>query len=122
MLGIDTIVSLHGRVYGKPADRGAAIVTVSALAGRTHTVISGLCVVSGDDHRTAVAETEVVFRALTDDEVAAYVDTGEWRDRAGGYAIQGRGALLVSEIHGDYLNVVGLPVAELVRIAPELVA
>ncbi len=62
-----------------------------------------------------MARTGVRFRSLSDAELAAYVDTGEWRDRAGGYAIQGRGALLVSEIHGDYLNVVGLPVAELVR-------
>jgi len=109
-------------VYGKPENRNAAIATISSLAGATHTVISGLCVVADDGGsvRAGVAETEVVFRALNEVEVEDYVDTGEWRDRAGGYAIQGRGALLVSEIHGDYLNVVGLPVAELARVAPEL--
>jgi septum formation protein len=122
VLGVDTIVLLRGRVYGKPENRNAAIATISSLAGCTHTVISGLCVVSADGGsvRAGTAETEVVFRVLNEAEVEEYVDTGEWRDRAGGYAIQGRGALLVSEIHGDYLNVVGLPVAELVRVAPEL--
>ena len=87
-------------------------------------MISGLCLIAADRvrHRAAVAETGVRFRALTGAEIDAYVDTGEWRERAGGYAIQGRGALLVSEIDGDYLNVVGLPVAELARTAPELFA
>ena len=122
VLGVDTIVTLRGRVYGKPDDRAAAIATIASLAGETHTVVSGLCLIAADggSARAGVAETDVVFRALRPDEVEAYVDTGEWRDRAGGYAIQGRGALLVSEIHGDYLNVVGLPVAELARVAPEL--
>jgi septum formation protein len=86
--------------------------------------VSGLSLIDSDGvgERTAVARTGVRFRSLSDAELAAYVETGEWRGRAGGYAIQGRGALLVSEIHGDYLNVVGLPVAELVRVAPELFA
>jgi septum formation protein len=124
VLGVDTIVVLDGRVYGKPDDRASAVATITALAGRTHTVISGLCLISPDrgGARAGVAETEVVFGALSAAEVEAYVDTEEWRDRAGGYAIQGRGALLVAEIHGDYLNVVGLPVAELARTAPELFA
>ena len=122
VLGVDTIVTLCGRVYGKPADRDEAIDTISSLAGATHTVISGLCLIAADrgSARAGVAETDVVFRGLRPVEVAAYVDMGEWRERAGGYAIQGRGALLVAEIHGDYLNVVGLPVAELVGVAPEL--
>jgi septum formation protein len=122
VLGVDTVVVLDGRVYGKPADRAGAIATISTLAGRAHTVLSGLCVIptSGEAGRVAVAATEVMFRPLDRASVAAYVDTGEWHERAGGYAIQGRGAALVSEIHGDYLNVVGLPVAELVRLVPEL--
>jgi septum formation protein len=120
VLGVDTVVTLDGRIYGKPDGPEQAVATLRQLSGREHAVVSGLSLISGDVERTAVARTGVRFRSLSDAELAAYVDTGEWRDRAGGYAIQGRGALLVAEIHGDYLNVVGLPVAELVRIAPEL--
>jgi septum formation protein len=122
VLGVDTVVALDGRIYGKPDAPEHAVATLRQLAGREHTVVSGLSLIGGRDERTAVARTGVRFRPLSDAEIEAYVDTGEWRDRAGGYAIQGRGALLVSEIHGDYLNVVGLPVAELVRVAPELFA
>ena len=120
MLGVDTVVALDGRMYGKPDGPEQAVATLRQLSGREHTVVSGLSVIDGGVERTAVARTGVRFRPLTDAEIAAYVDTGEWHDRAGGYAIQGRGALLVAEIHGDYLNVVGLPVAELCALAPEL--
>jgi septum formation protein len=120
VLGVDTVVALDGRIYGKPAGSEQAVATLRALSGREHTVVSGLSVIDGDRERTAVARTGVRFRSLSDGEIAAYVDTGEWCGRAGGYAIQGRGALLVSEIHGDYLNVVGLPVAALYSLAPEL--
>jgi septum formation protein len=120
VLGVDTVVELDGRIYGKPAGPEQAVATLRQLSGRQHTVVSGLSLIHGDVERTAVARTGVRFRSLSDAELDAYADTGEWRDRAGGYAIQGRGAMLVSEIHGDYLNVVGLPVAELVRVAPEL--
>jgi septum formation protein len=122
VLGVDTVVALDGRMYGKPDGPEQAAATLRHLSGREHTVISGLSLIDGDGERTAVARTGVRFRSLTDAAIAAYVDTGEWRGRAGGYAIQGRGALLVAEIHGDYLNVVGLPVAELVRVAPGLFA
>jgi septum formation protein len=120
VLGVDTVVALDGRIYGKPDGPEQAATTLRQLSSREHTVVSGLSVIDGDGERTAIARTGVRFRCLSDAELAAYVATGEWRDRAGGYAIQGRGALLVSAIHGDYLNVVGLPVAELVRVAPEL--
>lgn len=133
MLGVDTVVVREGRVYGKPADAAQARATLAELAGGAHAVISGVCVIGGGagervaavggaGERVAAARTEVVFRALTDAELDAYVASGEWRNRAGGYAIQGRGALLVAAIHGDYLNVVGLPVARLVDVAPELFA
>jgi septum formation protein len=118
VLAVDTMVSLDGRIYGKPAGEAEAGETLRALAGRTHEVVSGLVV--GD--REVVAVTEVVFRDLGEDWIAWYVQSGEWRDRAGGYAIQGRGAALVREIRGDYLNVVGLPVAALLDLAPELLA
>jgi septum formation protein len=123
VLGVDTIVALGARIYGKPADRAAAAETLHALAGRRHAVISGLCLIElGADGRTrtAAARTVVEFRELDEATIDWYLDTGEWRDRAGGYAIQGRGALLVRAIEGDYLNVVGLPVAALVDLAPWL--
>ena len=112
VLGVDTVVALDGHIYGKPPSADAARATLAALAGRTHTVVSGIAV----DSRTAVARTDVTFRALDDAWLDWYVATGEWEGRAGGYAIQGRGAALVTRIEGDYLNVVGLPVPELIRL------
>ncbi len=120
VLGVDTVVTLDHRLYGKPADPVEAAATLRALGGRTHRVVSGVCVLEPGDERTAAAVTEVRFRALDDRVVAWYLRTGEWRDRAGGYAIQGRGAALVESIRGDYLNVVGLPVATLLNLLPTL--
>jgi septum formation protein len=120
VLGVDTIVTLGGRIYGKPIDRGHAHETLTALAGNRHAVIGGLCLIEGERVRTFADTTLVSLRALEPAALDRYVDTGEWRDRAGGYAIQGRGALLVKAIEGDYLNVVGLPVAALVELAPAL--
>jgi septum formation protein len=121
VLGVDTVVALDGRIWGKPADGDEAARTLSALAGRTHEVLSGLALIEdGREARTALARTRVRFRALDDALVAGYVATGEWEGRAGGYAIQGRGALLVAGIEGDYFNVVGLPVAALAELWPAL--
>jgi septum formation protein len=122
VLGVDTIVSVGSRIYGKPADRAAAGETLRALSGRRHAVISGLCLIEGERVRTAAARTLVEFRELPETAIEQYLDGGEWRERAGGYAIQGRGALFVRAIEGDYLNVVGLPVAALVDLAPWLIA
>jgi septum formation protein len=109
VLAVDTLVALDGEIHGKPEDAEHAAQTLRALAGRTHEVVSGVVL---DDHAT-LAVTHVTFRPLDDAWVDWYVATGEWRQRAGGYAIQGRGAALVRAIEGDYLNVVGLPVAAL---------
>jgi septum formation protein len=122
VLGVDTMVSLGSRIYGKPRDAEHAAAMLSELAGRRHVVISGLCLISGVETRTAAASTIVEFRALDASAVAAYVATREWEGRAGAYAIQGRGATLVTRIEGDYLNVVGLPVAALIELAPSLIA
>jgi septum formation protein len=122
VLGVDTVVAVDGVVYGKPADAGEARATLRVLAGRTHEVVSGLALVRAGAVETATAVTRVTFRDLDDRRVESYVGTGEWRDRAGGYAIQGRGAALVRAIEGDYLNVVGLPVATLLDLAPELLS
>jgi len=116
VVAVDTLVALDGTIYGKPGDASEAGATLRALAGRTHLVVSGL-VAGGAE---AVAVTRVTFRPLDDGWVGWYVATGEWRERAGGYAIQGRGAALVTGIEGDYLNVVGLPVAALLDLLPGL--
>jgi septum formation protein len=120
VLGVDTVVSLGARLYGKPAHPDEARATLSALAGRRHVVISGLCLIDDARTRTAAASTVVEFRALDAALIEWYVATGEWCGRAGGYAIQGRGAALVAGIEGDFLNVVGLPVATLLALAPGL--
>jgi septum formation protein len=121
VLGVDTVVAIGARLYGKPRDRGHARETLRALAGRRHAVISGICVIEPTRTRTSAARTQVEFRQLDEAAIEGYLDTGEWRDRAGGYAIQGRGATLVRAIDGDYLNVVGLPVATLVDLVPGLI-
>jgi septum formation protein len=120
VLAVDTVVAVDERLYGKPADRKQAAATLRALAGRSHRVVSGLCLITDAETRTATAMTEVTFRPLGDAAIAWYLDTGEWQGRAGGYAIQGRGAALVASIQGDYLNVVGLPVATLLDLLPTL--
>jgi septum formation protein len=122
VLGVDTVVSLGRELFGKAGDGAEAARMLRALAGRTHVVVSGVCLIAGDRVRTAAAQTAVEFRALDDAAIDAYVATGEWDGRAGAYAIQGRGATLVSRIEGDYLNVVGLPVAALLDLAPDLIA
>jgi septum formation protein len=116
VLGVDTAVVLDGAVYGKPADAGDAARMLEVLGGRTHVVVSGLCLVTPGWEELEHAETSVTFRALTARDIAGYVASGEWKGRAGAYAIQGLGGALVECIEGDYLNVVGLPGALLVRL------
>ena len=118
VLGVDTTVVLDGRAYGKPVDEEDAERTLSLLSGRTHEVWSGIAL----GERTAAACTMVTFRPLHQALLGWYLQSGEWRDRAGGYAIQGRGAALVERIDGDFWNVVGLPVPALLELAPDLLA
>lgn len=112
VLAVDTLVALDGAIFGKPSDEAHARETLRTLAGRTHQVHSGLWL----DGRSAKARTDVTFRTLDDAQIAWYAGLGEWRGRAGAYAIQERGALLVERVEGDYENVVGLPVAALVQL------
>ena len=123
-LGVDTTVLLDGRVYGKASDRDHARRMLHELSGRTHAVVSGVCLLGGTEDVLLHERTEVTFRLLTEGIVDAYLDSGEWEARAGAYAIQGLGGRLVERIDGDYLNVVGLPGALLVTIlereAPKL--
>jgi septum formation protein len=116
VLGVDTTVVLGGRIYTKPTDVGDAERMLEQLGGRTHAVVSGLALVTPGWEHVDVELTRVTFRPLTPRDLASYLATGEWDGRAGGYAIQGRGAALVERIEGDYLNVVGLPAARLVRL------
>jgi septum formation protein len=120
VLGADTAVVLEGQIFGKPADEHAAERFLSGLSGRTHQVMTGIAVVDQAGERSDVAVTRVTFRALDRATLGWYLGTGEWRDRAGAYAIQGKGAALVESIEGDYFNVVGLPVAALLRLMPDL--
>jgi septum formation protein len=123
VLGVDTIVSLDRAIYGKPRDPDHARGTLRALSGLTHTVFSAVAIVGADGgERVGVAATEVTFRALDEPTLAWYVASEEWRERAGGYAIQGRGAALVERIDGDYTNVVGLPVVLLLELLPDLLS
>jgi septum formation protein len=113
VLGVDTVVVVDGRVLGKAAGEQEAAEYLSLLAGRRHEVFSGLHLCSTARAETAHAVTAVTFRPLGAGDIARYVACGEWRERAGAYAIQGVGSALVERVEGDYFNVVGLPVAAL---------
>jgi septum formation protein len=113
VIGVDTVVVIDGHVLGKAADEHGAAEYLRLLEGRRHEVYSGLHVCSQERAQTAHAVTGVTFRALSGTDVARYIACGEWRERAGAYAIQGVGSALVERVDGDYFNIVGLPVAAL---------
>ncbi len=119
VVGVDTIVHCRGRLFGKPGTAEEAAETLATLSGDVHEVVSGLALVTPGWELVQHEVTRVRFRVLTARDLAGYVATGEWEGRAGAYAIQGLGASLVERIDGDYLNVVGLPAAALVRILAE---
>jgi septum formation protein len=116
VLACDTEVNVDGEVFGKPRDQAEARAMIERLSGRPHEVLGGLVLRCKGEERTAIASTTVYFRALDPSDIENYVATAEWQGRAGGYAIQGRGAALVEKIDGDFWNVVGLPVPELLRL------
>ena len=116
ILGVDTVVALDGEIFGKPPSAEAASHTLKRLSGRTHEVVSGLALLRPGNPQVVHEVTKVTFRELSDDLVERYVRTLEWSGRAGGYAIQGQGGALVRAISGNYLNVVGLPVAALLDL------
>lgn len=122
VLGVDTVVVLDGVIYGKPADEIQAHEYLKILQGRTHTVFSGLALIVGADGRelTAYEATDVTIRPLSDEEIDIYIETGEPLDKAGAYAIQGKGAFLVERVDGDYFNVVGLPLYHLSLLLAQL--
>ncbi len=123
VLGVDTLVAAGRAIFGKPATEDEARTTLRTLSGRSHTVISGVSVIRPRRRaQTVAAQTTVRFRALEAPLLAWYLAGGEWRERAGAYAIQGRGAALVEGIDGDWTNVVGLPVPTVLELIPELLA
>ena len=115
MITADTIVWLEGRVLGKPKDEADAFNMLKALSGKTHTVLTGVCIISPDKKISFYEQTEVEFYTLGENEIMQYIASGEPMDKAGAYGIQEKGALFVKRINGDFYNVVGLPVARLAR-------
>ena len=111
VLGADTTVTLDNHILGKPSDPADAARMLRLLSGRTHRVITGVAVVTAQATEVAAEVTAVSFLTLSDEEIAAYIATGEPLDKAGAYAIQGRAARWIPRIEGDYFNVVGLPLA-----------
>ena len=120
VLAADTEVLCNGDILGKPADDAEARSMLRRLRGRSHEVVTGLCLVRGDVVRSGVERSRVTFAAMTEDEVAWYVATGEPHDKAGGYHVDGRGALFIETVDGSPSNVAGLPVRLLLRVAREM--
>jgi septum formation protein len=116
VLGADTTVVLNGEVLNKPQGIEEAARMLRALSGRTHQVHTGIAVVSSNAQRTHVETTNVIFRAISEEELAAYLATGDSLDKAGAYGIQGYAARWMPRIEGDYFNVMGLPVAATVQL------
>jgi septum formation protein len=120
VIGSDTIVVVDGDVLGKPRDREQAVAMLRRLSGRAHVVMTGVAVAWRGRMSSGVEEVSVTFRALSDDEIRRYVETGEPMDKAGAYGIQGFGATIVDRVDGDYFAVMGLPLSRLVRLCRAL--
>ena len=113
VIGADTCVIVDNKILGKPKDKDDARNMITLLSGKTHFVVTGCCIIKGNKTETFSEITEVVFHNLTSNEIEEYINTSEPYDKAGAYGIQGKGALLVKKINGDYFNVVGLPISTL---------
>lgn len=120
VIGSDTLVSIDGQILGKPVDKSDARRMLTVISGRTHQVHTGLAILYGAEERVGFSVTDVEFRNLTAEEIGAYIETGEPMDKAGAYAVQGKGAVFIPRIHGDFFNVVGLPVFLLHQFLREL--
>ncbi|TAM59692.1 septum formation protein Maf [bacterium] len=115
IVAADTVVDVDGRLFGKPASRGEAAVMLRTLSGRTHRVHTGYCLHDARGERCGCVSSDVTFVTLREEQIQSYIATGEPMDKAGAYGIQGRGALLVDRIDGDFYAVMGLPLATLAR-------
>ena len=120
VIGADTLVTVDGRVLGKPRYAGDAAAMLRLLSGRDHTVYTGIAVATGGAMRTAVESTRVIFSSMTDDEIREYISTGEPMDKAGAYGIQGYGGKYISGIEGCFFNVMGLPLNRLYTMLKSL--
>ena len=116
VLSADTVVALGDRILGKPSDKAEAFSMLRSLSGKTHSVYTGVTIKSAEKKRVFAVKTDVLFYPLTDDEINAYIATGEPFDKAGAYGIQGRAAVFVEKIDGDYYSVVGLPLSRCSRV------
>lgn len=113
VIGCDTSVIIDGEIMGKPADENQCREFLEKLSGKMHIVTTGCCLILNGISKSFTESTEVCFRNLTSDEISGYIASGEPFDKAGGYAIQGKGSLFIEKINGDFFNVVGLPVCRL---------
>ena len=120
VIGADTIVVLDGQIFGKPTSKGDAHQMLTQLSDRTHQVMTGVSMIAPSKTFSFVEVTDVVFKQLSDEEIWAYIETGEPMDKAGSYGIQGKGSALVDHIEGDYDNVVGLPITRLSALLKSL--
>ena len=116
VLSADTVVALGDRILGKPSDKAEAFSMLRSLSGKTHSVYTGVTIKSAEKKRVFAVKTDVLFYPLTDDEINAYIATGEPFDKAGAYGIPGRAAVFVEKIDGDYYSVVGLPLSRCARV------
>lgn len=119
IIAADTLVYLDGRALGKPGGPDGAAMMLAELSGRRHTVYTGVAVLRNGAHVASAEKTDVFFREITESEISAYVESGEPMDKAGAYAAQGRGALFVERIEGDFFNVMGLPLCRLAMMLRE---
>ena len=116
VFGCDTVVAVDGKILGKPTDDEDAFNMLTMLSGKVHTVSTGVCICGKDKTETFSYTTQVEFYPLSEETIRSYIASGEGRDKAGSYGIQGYGCVLVKEIKGDYFSVMGLPVAESARV------
>ena len=119
VLGADTLVEYGGEKLGKPKDRTHAAEMLHFLSGKTHRVLTGVCITDGKAVKGEVSISHVTFRKLSEELIDAYVDTGECDDKAGAYGIQGKGCILVERIEGDYFSIVGLPICTVYKLLEE---
>lgn len=115
IVGADTVVAYQGQILGKPADKADAKRMLTMLSGQTHEVYTGVCIIEDGKTKTFYEETKVTFYEISDEQIDHYIKTGEPMDKAGSYGIQGKAAVFIKGIEGDYYNVVGFPIARFLQ-------
>ena len=115
IVGADTVVAYQGQILGKPTDEADAKRMLTMLSGQTHEVYTGVCVIEDGKTKTFYEETKVTFYEISDEQIDYYIKTGEPMDKAGSYGIQGKAAVFIKGIEGDYYNVVGFPIARFLQ-------